>query len=51
MIVFTSFLFALNNLYLYYTSDVRKNVEMKRPFLEEGEEKRFEVDAEEGFGT
>lgn len=49
--MFTSFLFALNNLYFYYNREVRGKVETKTPIYQEGERNRSSTYAEEAYGT
>ncbi|RMZ93519.1 short transient receptor potential channel 3-like [Brachionus plicatilis] len=52
IIVFTSFLFSLNNLYLYYNTEIRKKVEVSAPYNHEEEaENPFLTKAELGFGS
>lgn len=48
-IVFTSFVFGLNNLYWYYPSEVRSKIEIIK-HIGEGDEKML-TKAEEAFGS
>lgn len=51
IIVFTSFLFSLNNLYVYYNTKIREKVEVSAPYNHEEAENPFLTKAELGFGT
>lgn len=51
LIVFISFLFSINNLYLYYNTEIRKKVEITVPYNANSKENPFLTNAEEAFGT
>ena len=49
--MFASFVFGLNNLYWYYSSEVRETVEIVKHKNHENPEKPYLTNAEEAFGS